>query len=646
MCGIAGIWNLDGHQVDPAAFDRFVDALAHRGPDGRGTHHDRRCGVALGHRLLAIQGGPGQGAQPRSLHERYWITYNGEVFNHAELRAELETLGHTFRTTNDTEVVIAAYAQWGEQCLLRLNGMWAMAIWDALEKTLFVSVDRFAVKSLVYTARSDFFAFASELKAFAWLERFRIEADGAEVNEILTLGGGGTERTWAKGVLRLPAGHSLTLRAGAAPVLRKWWSTLDHLVEPPAGKRAQVERFRELFHSAVGLRLGGNARIAVPLSGGMDSSSVLAAAARIDPQRVANDLPCFFIKKTGVLDEEPFAMSMARHVGASTTVIRGPAQLDVATMEQLIYSFEKFVPQSEGPTSLYRAVRDCGAVVTLDGHGGDELLGGYSCYIEPALADALAGVPNPLRFAELALINRNLMPDSEHFSFTEGWGKTRARVNEAIRHRLNMKVARTFGAGGQLSADPYPADAFPAWFDGLNKELYRDLHYGFLQRVLRTFDYASMANGVEARTPFLDWRLVTYAFSLGSNMKIGAGYTKRILRDAMGDAMPHDVLRRRSKVGFIESVSYFFNPAIVAWMGDIISTRQFQESSLWNGPQIAGVFERWRKAGGSAPTTGKKLLSVAQAHYLITRLGAQQAQAAHPSQAGTGPGFEQTAAAA
>jgi asparagine synthase (glutamine-hydrolysing) len=621
MCGIVGVWNFDGGQVNQRSFDVFVDSLAHRGPDGRGTYIERKSGIALGHRLLAIQGLNGEGKQPRNLGRRYWITFNGEIFNFIALRDELKKLGHVFQTETDTEVVLVAYAQWGEDCLLHFNGMWAFAIWDSEEMKLFLSVDRFAVKSCVYIWTAAYFAFASELKAFSFLDRYKLEPNGEEIAHMLATGPAGTTSTWLKDVYRLPAGHFMTVSHGRPPVTKRWWNTLDHLVEPPQSKFARIEKFAELFSSSVEMRLAGNAKIAIPLSGGMDSSAIVGMVHAPAQQRPVDEYRCFFMKKHGALDEEKYALSMARHVGIVPITLQGEVALDTGTMQDIIYSYENFGVSSDGPTRLYRAIKNSGASVSLCGHGGDELLGGYSIYIENALQDALQGIPNPARLIDLALINRSLSVNSENFSFTQGWGNTRKRIRAALLERLGRPVVRQHGTGKLLpSIDESRTENFPEWFGALNKELYHDVHYGFLQGILRSFDYASMASGVESRTPFLDWRLVVYLFSLPSDTKIGGGYTKRILRSAMRGFLPDDVLWRKSKIGFIESNGYFFNPSIIVWMSDIFSSHAFQESGLWDGKQIAGAFRRWNSQGGKMYVLGNKLLRIAQAHYLMIRM--------------------------
>src|SRR5919199_6560634 len=214
MCGIVGILNFQ-QPINPVELDRFTDSLSHRGPDGRGTFIDGNLG--LGHRRLAILDLSEAGKNPMPYGgengKRYWITYNGEVYNFLELRHELKDLGHRFKSETDTEVVVAAYAQWGEDCLLRFNGMWAFAIWDTVERKLFLARDRFGIKPLYYLQGASRFAFASELKAFLALDNFSVALNEEIIPQIIQSNQayeGTTDSTIMKNVLRLPGGHCLT----------------------------------------------------------------------------------------------------------------------------------------------------------------------------------------------------------------------------------------------------------------------------------------------------------------------------------------------------------------------------------------------------------------------------------------------------
>lgn len=395
MCGIAGIYDF-AQPVAPQALDRLTDALAHRGPDGRGVLLDG--GLGLGHRRLAILDLSDAGKNPlrhvgpdgREL----WITYNGEVYNFPELRAELEALGHRFQSATDTEVVAAAYARWGEACQERLNGMWAFAIWDPAEKSLFLSRDRFAIKPLYYLEEPRRFCFASELKAFLALDGFVPACDESVIPPLLANAGrheGASDRTLYAGVRRLPGGHCLRVGPDGRTVLRRWWDTAAHLPEVPRRYEEQVERFRELFLDAVRIRMRSDVPIGTCLSGGVDSSAVAAAMAWLHGRRGADLGRCpedwrraYVAAFPGTaIDERDYADAAARHAGARPVYWNFDPDEALACLLDSVWAMEEVYFGVGVPAwALYREMRRGGTLVSLDGHGADELLGGYSWYLD------------------------------------------------------------------------------------------------------------------------------------------------------------------------------------------------------------------------------------------------------------------------
>ena len=282
MCGIAGIFHLDGCPCDAMDVQRITDALAHRGPDRSGIHTDGSVG--LGHRRLAILDLSEGGKQPMSLLDgRYWITFNGEVFNFLELRKQLERLGQIFHSETDTEVIVAAYHHWGADCVLKFNGMWAFAIWDSQRRELFLSRDRFGIKPLHYLSEPRRFVFASELKSFLHLQDFAARENEEELRRALTTRGESEEATLVQGVKLLRPGHNLLVSTSRTRIWC-WWRTLDHLTDIPKPFSDQAERFRELFFDACSLRLRFDVPVATCLSGGMDSSSILCSVSA--PQQI------------------------------------------------------------------------------------------------------------------------------------------------------------------------------------------------------------------------------------------------------------------------------------------------------------------------------------------------------------------------
>jgi asparagine synthase (glutamine-hydrolysing) len=518
VCGIVGIYDLRV-PCDPDVLDRFTDSLTHRGPDGRGTHIDG--GLGLGHRRLAILDLSDAGRNPMSYGgadgRRYWITYNGEVYNFLELRTELVAKGHRFRSDTDTEVVLAAFAEWGPACLAKFNGMWAFAIWDSETRSLFLARDRFGVKPLYFHTAHGRVAFASEMKAFLTLPDFRpainprIAAkvahdsqsyEGLDLDSIMA------------GVRRVPSGHYITVAANGDMKLEKWWDTTLHLPKTPVRYDEQVEGFRELFVDAVRLRLRADVPVGTCLSGGLDSSSVAAAMTRVvesDPGspahvRAAKDWRHAFIASFPgtLIDETAHATKVARHVGANAHVWSFDPKSAVSLIPETVWAMEEIYSGIAVPVwALYRELRRQGVVVSLDGHGSDELLGGYPWFLD--------------------------------------WP-----MNE------------------------------------VNPRLFHEFHARLLPAILRNYDRCSMAHGIEVRMPFMDWRLVSYAMALPADAKIGGGYTKRVLRDAMNDLLPEDIRLRRQKIGFNSPMIELFNGDFAPTIRKIIAHPLWRESPYWD----------------------------------------------------------------
>lgn len=519
MCGIAGILDFKA-PVQAACLDRFTDSLAHRGPDGRGTFIDGNMG--LGHRRLAVLDQSEAGACPMPFGgphgRRYWITFNGEVYNFVELRRELEACGHRFRSDTDTEVVLAAYAQWGPGCLLRFNGMFALAIWDSDSKALFLARDRFGVKPLYFAVQGARFAFASELKAFVSLDGFKRACDENVARESLVRPQaleGTTERTLMKDVQRLMPGHWMTIDHCGDVQMRQWWNTQDHLVDVPASRESRIEQFRELFLDAVRLRMRSDIAVGSSLSGGIDSSAVVSAMSWLQAhglQGAERQPPewrrAFIASFPGTaIDELDYAMEVVRHTNTQESVWEFDSHASLGYLCDAVWSMEDVYPGiGLPPWALYRQMRRSGVYVSLDGHGGDELLGGYPWYLD---------IPS----------------------------------------------------------------------DKLNGALDSDFHRTLLPSILKNFDRCSMAHGVEVRLPFMDWRLVSYVFSLPGEEKIGGGFTKRILRDALKEIMPESIRTRRSKIGFNAPMIEWFNGDLVPFIADCLSHRYWRESPWWDGPK-------------------------------------------------------------
>jgi asparagine synthase (glutamine-hydrolysing) len=567
--------------------------MAHRGPDARGIWIDNEARLGLGHRRLSILDLSDAGVQPMSYQGRYVGVFNGEIYNFLELRERLEGLGHVFDNETDTGVLLAAYAQWGPDCQLEFNGMWGFAVWDRLERTLFLSRDRFGVKPAYWTFDGRAFAFASELKAFLalpWLsgqinqEHMRRVSENPAADEL-------GEPTLLEGVRRLRGGHCLMLRLGGAPKVWRWWRTADHLPEVPRTWKAQTNRFRDLFLDSVRLRLRSDTAVGTALSGGMDSGAVLSSMALImerGGERLQDDWQKAFI---GVYantahDETAFALDVVERIGGRARLVTarpptGPEGVDAIILQMEAVYYE--IPF--GPWQIYQAMRSDGVYVTLDGHGGDELLGGYHHHLTPAMAEAwAAGKPRSL--ARLRrLLSRMCVP-----------GRSPDQPSDEV-----VKSGRGFHYEGF----PCPTDAEEAKalgsFDRLTRELYLDLHFITLPSILRNFDRMSMGHGVECRAPFLDWRLVTYGLALPLTAKIGGGFTKRVLRAAMAGLMPDSVRLRMEKVGFGHPHSQWLAGPLNAYVLGLVEEADFKACGYFDALAVRQAVLTARDTGDWQP---------------------------------------------
>lgn len=620
MCGICGLWYFNDRPVQPREIKAMSDLLAHRGPDGEGMHLDGSLG--LGHRRLAILDLSPAGHQPMPYaNGRYWIVFNGEIYNFLELRGELEARGYTFHSESDTEVILAAYDAWGPDCMLRFNGMWAFAIWDSQERQLFMARDRFGVKPIFILDGPQCIAFASEMKAFLalpwFIPRVNWPVFKAELLDQHSQEGG--ENCLWEDVRRLPPGHYVVIAADGSRRLVRWWQTRDHLVEAPRRLEDRAARFRELFEDACRLRLRSDVPIGTSLSGGLDSSSVVCTVAHVARQgglRLATDWQRAFVATfPGTpVDERPYAEMVVARSGVRPLYLEIRPDETLAAVEQTVYHLEQLVG---GPLSMlwliYQAQRRDGVVVTLDGHGGDELLAGYPHYTLAALYDAGSWPTQPRRYLELLDVYRGLQTSPADAGPRRASSQVAWETHAWLRNMRRLVGRAGISLGTQPSADnmtvhwlapdlrQLPAAASPApplqGGDLFRRTLYRDFHETVFPLILRNYDRMAMAHGVEVRMPFIDWRLVTYVFSLSAESLVGQGYTKLVLRRALADLLPESVAHRRDKIGFAAPVSQWLQGAWRPWLEEVLNDPGFRNASAWDGQAIAAYAETRTRQG-------------------------------------------------
>ncbi|MBI4968097.1 MAG: asparagine synthase (glutamine-hydrolyzing) [Rhodospirillales bacterium] len=564
MCGIAGI--VTTAPGDPrlmeASVRRMTDALLHRGPDGEGVWLGD--GVALGHRRLSIID-PAGGAQPMIGESGAVIVFNGEIYNYRELRADLEARGCRFKTESDTEVLLAGFEVFGEDILERLIGMFAFAIWQPDRKSLFLARDRLGKKPLVYFEGPGFFAFASEMKALLALDevRPRVDIDPLALSDFLSLGYIMTPRSILKGIAKLPAGHCGRYQGRQAGFRAVPYWRLEDFVTAPRGRydgRAR-EEFAALLDDAVRLRLRSDVPVAGYLSGGIDSASVMALAARHGGASLKTFCVSF---EDASFDESELAGQTAKHLGLDLTKLPCP-NLQDDELEHLGDAFdEPFADTSQIPTYLMNRAASRLTKVALTGDGADECLAGYSTYRADVLHRLVSGFPSAVLRVADGLASSLLRPSYRKVSFDYklrrflgGAGLDRRRAHYWWRGLFSEdEKGRILSPDIVKACAGYdPFEIYAGYFAPvrsaafLDQCLFVDIKTWLQDDILVKADRMSMANSVEVRSPFLDHRLVEFLAGLEPPAKMLGLSQKRILRHAMQGRLPASVLRR-PKQGF------------------------------------------------------------------------------------------------
>jgi asparagine synthase (glutamine-hydrolysing) len=572
MCGILG--SIPG--AEPNLFLKALTILGHRGPDDWGVYREAGM-ISLGQRRLAILDLSPGGRQPMaSASKRYIIVFNGEIYNFIELRGELSQKGYRFKSESDTEVLLAAFEAWGENCLHKLNGMWAFAVWDTKEKRVFLSRDRFGKKPLFYAIIGDKFVFASEMKAiFPFLPAVRASDDFSWMASHI-FNYEATDKCLIHGIKRFPAGHYGWFKDGGLHLTR-YWNTLDHLVEVPKDYHEQAEALRELFLDACKLRMRSDVPIGTALSGGLDSSATICAMAHLSTAasetRMARDWQHAFVAcfPGTPIDESDYARMVTDHLGIQATFLPIDPLKAIDRLDEYNYLFEELYITSPIPFMLtYAAMREHGVVVTVDGHGADEGFGGYAFDYVAAFNDA------KLNLSQVSMIldayNASLPAGSAQF---EAPGKWRFwlewHARQAARHVLRR---------GHI--DRSKDSDHPRWknLDHLTRRLYLTTHETILPTLLRNYDRYSMANGVEIRMPFMDHRIMTFAFSLPWTSKIRNSFSKALIREAMGPYLPQEVTWRKTKIGFNSPTVDWIRGPLKPFFLDTINSNSFKTCNL------------------------------------------------------------------
>jgi asparagine synthase (glutamine-hydrolysing) len=543
MCGISGIIDKNNKQISSADLEKMTDVIKHRGPDGFGYYYANSLG--LGHRRLAILDLSESGKQPMTRSERWTMVYNGEVYNYLELREELVQHGFSFSSETDSEIILAAYAFWGEECVNKFNGMWAFAIYDHVEQTLFCSRDRFGIKPFYYTETESSFAFGSEIKQLLPFLKTRKVNKTVMINYLVLGLENYADETFFENVFELKPSHNLvySLATHKKKIYRYYAISIDNRLETLSLDES-VKHWSNEFKRSVTYRLRSDVEVGTCLSGGLDSSAVASIAAEITASNKGPQFSAFTAQSLdSSRDETEFARGVVAHCNLKWHTVKPKTDEFIAAIDQIIQLQEEPFgsPSIVMQYFVMQMVNKAGLKVLLDGQGGDETLLGYERYY-PAyfLLQNPIKIPGSIlsasRHSKLGLFK--LVQYYTYFTSSKLRIKRQKKRWESIKKQYLQLVDESLV---KQIADSYK---------DIKKLQITELSKTQLPHLLKYEDRNSMHFSIETRLPFLDFKLVEASLSIRNDYKIYKGWTKYILREAIKSKLPAEIVWRKNKVGF------------------------------------------------------------------------------------------------
>jgi asparagine synthase (glutamine-hydrolysing) len=643
MCGIAGILHSNPPRPVPeGTLRRMLGMIRHRGPDQFGIYRDGQVGLGSA-RLSIIDLSTGQ--QPiANADGTLWIVFNGEIFNHPELRRELEGRGHRFTTACDTETLLHAYEAYGPACLARLNGQFAFAIWDARNRTLFLARDRLGVRPLFYTLAGSTLAFASEIKALLVVPGVRAALDPVALDQIFTYWSPLAPRSCFQGIQELPPGHHLLVKNGEL-TLTSWWEPAF----PEAGTAPRLtapeylEQLRELLIDATRIRLRADVPVGAYLSGGLDSSVITAIVRTF----TTNPLETFSISFADpAFDESAFQSRVARHLGTRHHVVHATQAAIGEVFPEVVWHAETpLLRTAPAPMFLLsRLVREHRLKVVLTGEGADEFLGGYDLFKEAKIRRFWAGRPEslarPALFGQIYPWLAGLTQGKANYAsafFGQGLLDTQARdYSHRLRWRTTARAKRFFsedlnqrlGEAGVQPGPGYPA-GFDRW-DPLHRAQYLEISIFLSQYLLSAqSDRMAMGHSVEGRFPFLDHRVVAFCNQLPPTLKL-RGLTEKFLLKELGRAwLPPDITDRPKQPFRAPIHAAFYGGRPAEYLEELLSPAAIRRAGCFEPQRVDNLVARVKQGQALGETDDMALAGIISTQ-LVERQFVSAFQAATP----------------
>ncbi len=631
MCGIAGLLKSDGTQADPNMLSKMIATLGHRGPDASDIHVSGAAGLA--HARLSIIDLE-NGAQPMStMDARLWITFNGEIFNYIELREKLATKGYQFATRSDTEVILNAYREYGQDCVNYFNGQWSFAIWDAKEKQLFLSRDRMGVRPLFYTQTADSFLFASEIKALLACPAVPREIDPFGMDQVFTFWVSLPPRTVFKNISQLPPGHSLVVTGNHLRV-RQYWSP-SYTPENIPGRRDDRELAAELLCllcDATRIRLRSDVPVGAYLSGGIDSTLTTALVGKVAGNRLRSFSITF---EDTEFDESSYQQEASSLLGTQHSSVRCSGSDIARVFPEVVRNIEQPVVRT-APAPMFllsQLVHESGFKVVLTGEGADEILGGYDIFKEAKIRRFWAQNPHskwrPLllkrMYPYLKDIQRQPTAQLKSFFRVASEDLVNPFFSHLLRWELTSKLKLLFSADFRAAIGKY--DAIGELQDTLPLEFYSWSHFAqaqyfetkyFLPGYLLSSqgDRMAMAHSVEGRYPFLDYRVVDFATRIPANLKMKVLNEKYLLKQACEGVIPDLILHRTKQPYRAPDSRCFFDTAAPAYVEELLSPGAIRRHGIFDGHAVSTLINKFLAGRASSVKDDMALVGILSTQLL------------------------------